>query len=50
MVEQSFENISDFSGIPDFEEVSHIIEGKDLETLIFPSIEILNKTQRKKLC
>ena len=37
MIEQSCDNIPDSIEIPDLEEVSHIIEGRDFETLIVDS-------------
>ena len=40
-VEQSCDYIPDFVDIPDLEDVPHIIEGRDLETLIAASIETL---------
>ena len=43
MVERSFNNIPVFVGIPDLKEVSHIGEGRDLESLIFASIETLKR-------
>ena len=52
MLEQSCVNIPDFVEIPDLEEVPHIIEGRDLETLIVASIETLkrNKREKRKIC
>ena len=47
MIEQSCDNIPDSVEIPDLEEVPHIIEGKDLETLIVASIETLKHNNKK---
>ena len=47
MIEQSYDNISDSLEIPDLEEVPHIIEGRDLETLIVASIETLKRNNKK---
>ena len=47
MIEQSCDNISDSVEIPDLEEVLHIIEGSDLETLIVASIETLKRNNKK---
>ena len=47
MTEQSYDNIPDSAEIPDLEEVPHIIEGRDLETLIVASIETLKRSNKK---
>ena len=47
MVERSFNNIPVFVGIPDLKEVSHIAEGRDLESLIFASIETLKSYNKR---
>ena len=47
MIEQSFDNIPDSVEIPDLEEVLHVIEGRDLETLIVASIETLKCSNKK---
>ena len=47
MIEQSFDNIPCSVEIPDLEEVPHIIEGRDLETLIVASIETLKRNNKK---
>ena len=47
MTEQSCDNIPDSIEIPDLEEVPHIIEGRDLETLIVASIETLKRNNKK---
>ena len=47
MTEQSYDNIPDSVEIPDLEEVPHIIEGRDLETLIVASIETLKRSNEK---
>ena len=47
MIEQSCDNIPDSIGIPDSEEVPHIIEGRHLETLINASIETLKRNNKK---
>ena len=47
MAEQSYDNIPDSVEIPDLEEVPHIIEGRDLETLIVASIETLKRSNKK---
>ena len=44
MIEQSCDNIPDSIEILNLEEVQHIIEGRNLETLIIASIE--TKTQQ----
>ena len=41
MIEQSYDNI------PDLEKVPHIIEERDLETLIVASIETLKRNNKK---
>ena len=46
MIEQSFDNIPDSIEIPDLEEVPHIIEGRDLETVIVASIETLKHNNK----
>ena len=46
MAEQSCDTIPDSVEIPDLE-VPHIIEGKDLETLIVASIETLKRNSKK---
>ena len=46
MVEQSCDNIPNFAEITDLEEVSHIIEGRDLETLIVVLIETLTRNSK----
>ena len=43
MIEQSYDSIPDSVEIPDLEEVPHITEGKDLETLIVASIETIKR-------
>ena len=47
MIEQSYDNIPDSVKIPDLEEVPHIIEGRDLETLIVAYIETLKRSNKK---
>ena len=47
MIEQSYDNIPDSVEIPDLEEVPHIIEETDLETLIVASIETLKRNNKK---
>ena len=47
MTEQSCDNIPDSIEIPDLEEVPHIIERRDLETLIIASIETLKRNNKK---
>ena len=47
IIEQSYDNIPDSVEIPDLEEVPHIIEGRDLETLIAASIETLKRNNEK---
>ena len=47
MIEQSYDNIPDSVEIPDLEEVRHITEGRDLETLIVASIETLKRSDKK---
>ena len=47
MTEQSYDNIRDSVEIPDLEEVPHIIEGRDLETLIVTSIETPKRSNKK---
>ena len=47
MIEQSFDNIPDSIEILDLEEVPHIIEGRDLKTLIIASIETLKGNNKK---
>ena len=47
MVEQRCDKISDVAEIPNIEEVPHIVEGKDLETLIIASIETLKRNNKK---
>ena len=47
MIEQSCDNILDSIEIPDLEEVLHIKEGRDLETLIIASIETLKRNNKK---
>ena len=47
MIEQSCDNILDSIEIPDLEEVPHIKEGRDLETLIIASIETLKYNNKK---
>ena len=47
MVKQSYDNIPDSVEIPDLEEVPHIVEGRDLETLIVASIETLKRNNEK---
>ena len=47
MIEQSCDNIPDSIEIPDLGEVPHIIEGRDLETLIIASIETLKCNNKK---
>ena len=47
MIEQSCDNIHDSVEIPDLEEVLHIIEGRDLETLIVALIETLKRNNKK---
>ena len=46
-MEQSCDNIPDSVEIPDLEEVLHILEGRDLETLIVASIETLKRNNKK---
>ena len=54
MTERSYDNIPDSVEIPDLEEVPHIIEGRDLETLIVASIETLKRNNKnavkRKFC
>ena len=47
MLEQSCDNILDSAEFPDIEEVPHIIEGRDLETLVVPSVESLKRNNKK---
>ena len=47
MTEQSYDNIPYSVEIPDLEEVPHIIEGRDLETLFVASIETLKRSNKK---
>ena len=47
MIEQSCDSIPDSKEIPDLEEVPHIIEGRDLETLTIASIETLKCNNKK---
>ena len=47
MMEQSCDNIPDSIEIPDLEEVLHILEGRDLETLILASVETLKRNNEK---
>ena len=47
MMEQSCDNIPDSVEISDLEEVLHIIEGRDLETLIVALIETLKRNNKK---
>ena len=47
MIEPSCDNIPDSVEIPDLEEVPHIIDGRDLETLIVASIESLKHNNKK---
>ena len=46
-MEQSCDNIPDSIEIPDLEEVLHILEGRDLETLIVAFIETLKRNNKK---
>ena len=46
MREQSYDNIPDSVEIPDLEEVPHVIEGKDLETLVVASKETLKRNYK----
>ena len=45
--EQSCDNIPDSVEIPELEEITHIIEGRDLETLIVASIKTLKRNNKK---
>ena len=47
MTEQSCDNIPDSVEVLHFEEVSHIIEGRDLEALIAAPIETLKRNNKK---
>ena len=47
MIEQSCDNIPDSVEISDLEKVPHVIEGRDLETLIVASIETLKRSNKK---
>ena len=47
IIEQSHDNFPDSVENPDLEEVQHIIERRDLETLIFASIETLKCNNKK---
>ena len=47
MTEQSYDNIPDSVENPDLEEGPHIIEGRDLETLIVASIGTLKRSNKK---
>ena len=47
MIEQSCDNIPVSAEFPNLEEVPHIIEGRDLETLIVVSIETLKRSNKK---
>ena len=46
MREQSYDNIPDSVEILAFEEVPHIIEGRDLETLVVTSKETLKRNYK----
>ena len=46
MIEQSYDNIHNSVKAHNFEEVPHIIEDRDLETLIVSSIETLKLNKR----
>ena len=48
MVEQSCDNISYIVEIPNLEGVPHIVEGRDLETLIVASIQTLKRNNKKR--
>ena len=47
IMEQSCDNISDTAEIPDLEEVPHLVEGRDLKTLIAASLETLKRSNSK---
>ena len=47
ITEQSCNNISDTAEIPDLEEVPHMVEGRDLKTLIAASLETLKRSNNK---
>ena len=47
MVEQSLNNIPNIVKIPDLEEVSSIVEGRDLETLLVASIQTIKPNNKK---
>ena len=47
MIEESCDNIPNSVEIPDLEEVPHIIERTDLETLIVASIETPKRNNKK---
>ena len=49
MIEQSCENITYSVEIPDLEKVPHIIEGRELETLIVASIETLERNNKNSV-
>ena len=47
IMEQSFDNISDTQEISDLEEVPHMVERRDLKTLITASLETLKRSNNK---
>ena len=46
-MEQGCDNIPDIAERPDLEEVPHMVEGRDLKTLIAASIETLKRSNNK---
>ena len=47
MVEKTSDVIPDIVELPDIDKVSHIVEGKDLETPIVTSIQTLKRNSKK---